>query len=265
MKRVYVIGYSGQLGCELLKLGAEPAIGIVSGMIGATVINAAAMTDDKKCKEQPFKAWRSNADLVADLCTQAEKFDCRLIHISTDYVFDGQLGMYDEEDRLNPNRGSVYALTKAAGEMAFHAMAPQGSSMVRTQWIFSDQKRAWFDSSNIWKQKGGLTYAKDLAKMLMKLASHDVNKCPRVLHYASWPNVWRQEIAIAFGNVSFESSNPPPGRPIDSSLVVSEFCQRIHTPMTMGEAINEYRRAFPLEREEVLGHAGESKSRDASI
>lgn len=78
------------------------------------VIHCAAMANVDACEKQPDLAMRINAEVPGELATTCCKKDIKLIHISTDAVFDGLRGDYSEEDETNPL--SVYAASKLAGE-----------------------------------------------------------------------------------------------------------------------------------------------------
>jgi len=78
------------------------------------IINTAAMTNVDKCETDRDAAWRANVVTVENLAYSAKLVGARVIHISTDYVFDGKSGPYDELDRPNPL--SYYGRTKLASE-----------------------------------------------------------------------------------------------------------------------------------------------------
>ncbi|HVN56307.1 MAG TPA: SDR family oxidoreductase [Anaerolineaceae bacterium] len=78
------------------------------------VIHCAAMANIDECEAEPERAMRINADLPGWLAGEARRCGVRLIHLSTDAVFDGEKGDYREEDAPNPL--GVYARTKLAGE-----------------------------------------------------------------------------------------------------------------------------------------------------
>jgi dTDP-4-dehydrorhamnose reductase len=86
------------------------------------IINPASMTDVDGCERDPAGAWAANAAAPAFIATAAKRLGTHLVHVSTDYVFDGDAGPYTEEDVPNP-RG-VYAQTKFAGELAAKSLAP---------------------------------------------------------------------------------------------------------------------------------------------
>lgn len=151
---VLVIGRSGQVaqalqqaswpkgylvevhGRETLDLTDRRAVAMIALQTRwAAVINAAAFTSVDKAESEPDLAFAVNAHgpaLLADVCAQA---GIPLIHISTDYVFDGtKAGAYVESDLVNPL--SIYGMSKEAGESAIrerHAL----HVILRTSWVFS--------------------------------------------------------------------------------------------------------------------------------
>ncbi|MGA7161036.1 MAG: dTDP-4-dehydrorhamnose reductase [Bacteroidota bacterium] len=78
------------------------------------IVNAAAMTNVDACETQRELAWKVNVVGVENLVEVSRRINCHLIHISTDYVFDGKNGPYKETDRVNPI--NYYGKTKLAGE-----------------------------------------------------------------------------------------------------------------------------------------------------
>lgn len=87
------------------------------------VIHCAALANVDACEDQPELAHRLNAELPGQLAAETAKRGLRLVHLSTDAVFDGQRGDYKEEDSTNPL--SHYAQTKLAGEQAVLAADPK--------------------------------------------------------------------------------------------------------------------------------------------
>ncbi|MGO8971225.1 MAG: SDR family oxidoreductase [Myxococcaceae bacterium] len=86
------------------------------------IINAGGMTDVDGCETAASEAFRVNGVAPGTLALAAAEVSAHLVHVSTDYVFDGTAGPYDEDAIPNP-RG-VYALTKHIGEQAVRALAP---------------------------------------------------------------------------------------------------------------------------------------------
>jgi dTDP-4-dehydrorhamnose reductase len=85
------------------------------------VVHTASMTEVDACERSPDEAWAANTLAAAHVARHARTAGAHLIHVSTDYVFDGQDGPYDEDARPNP--GGVYARTKWLGEEAVRLLA----------------------------------------------------------------------------------------------------------------------------------------------
>lgn len=99
------------------------------------IVNCAAMTDVDGCEREPSKAWQANVDAVATICRAARGLGAHVVHVSTDYVFDGDAGPYDIDAIPNP-RG-VYAVSKYAGECAVRALCSPGSwAIARTAVVY---------------------------------------------------------------------------------------------------------------------------------
>lgn len=144
------------------------------------IYNAAAYTAVDQA-EQPGQiplAWTLNATAVSHLAAAARAHDIPLVHISTDYVFDGQAKEpYREGHAISPQ--SIYGLTKAAGELAAQ-IAPK-HYLVRTSWLFGDGPnfvrtmlklgRARKELTVVSDQVGRPTYAGDLATALTQLVT----------------------------------------------------------------------------------------------
>lgn len=151
--RVAVLGPTGQVGGELLRLewpagveviglgrsaldleNAERAVAALSDIGPATVVNAAAYTAVDKAESEPATAYAVNASGVESLTTACAEVGSKLIHLSTDYVFDGTKGSpYQVDDRPTPL--GVYGRSKLAGEHA--ALSSPGNIVVRTAWVYS--------------------------------------------------------------------------------------------------------------------------------
>ncbi len=101
--------------------------GVVEEMIVThkpdVVIHCAAMANVDACEADPALAYKVNAELPGTIAAVCKQHAVRMIHISTDAVFDGQQGNYREEEKTNPL--SVYASSKLEGEMAVLAANPE--------------------------------------------------------------------------------------------------------------------------------------------
>jgi dTDP-4-dehydrorhamnose reductase len=142
-----------------------------------TIINAAAYTavDLAETPEGREAAWRLNAGAVSNLGKIATKYSITLIHISSDYVFDGTKTEHNEDEPFSPL--GVYAQTKAAGDIAA-AMVPK-HYIARASWVIGDgnnfvrtmQSLAERDvkPSVVNDQIGRLTFTDDLARGIKHL------------------------------------------------------------------------------------------------
>ncbi len=97
------------------------------------VIHPASMTEVDACEKDPEAAFAANVTATAAVARGARKAGAHLVHVSTDYVFDGDAGPYDEDAPPNP-RG-VYAVTKHMGEQAARTFVP-GCAIARTAVVY---------------------------------------------------------------------------------------------------------------------------------
>lgn len=195
-KKTLVLGASGQLGRALKALSesknfehwvfvsrpeidlAQPqSLQAIKWSEFDTVINAAAFTDVDGAESDAGRAaaWVANSSGVACLAELCVEHRLTLVHISTDYVFDGSHAEHDEAEPLTPL--GVYGQTKAAGELA--AKIVPRHYIVRTSWVIGDGKNfvrtmAALAAKNVAPevvndQIGRLTFADDLAAAIVQL------------------------------------------------------------------------------------------------
>lgn len=209
--RVLITGAAGQLGRTLLNTQSEnvEVIGVDHAQCDiedpksiarafeeyepTVVINAAAFANVDRAESQPERAFAINATGVRNLAAAALRHDARLIHISTDYVFDGRSASpYPPDAAVNPL--NIYGASKAAGEREFLASGVTGA-VVRTAWLFSaestsfvnkvlQQIRAGNKLRFVSDQIGTPTSTFDLAPVLLRLAIDDHGR-KGVFHYTS--------------------------------------------------------------------------------
>lgn len=142
------------------------------------VINAAAYTAVDKAESEIESAMLVNAKAVEILSEVSEKNGAFLIHISTDYVFDGKgKSPYKETDEVNPT--SVYGNSKLEGEKAMQRISAKGI-IIRTSWLYSSFGNNFVKTiKRVGKERGQLkvvddqtgspTYAADLAKAILDI------------------------------------------------------------------------------------------------
>jgi len=146
------------------------------------IINCAAYTAVDKAEENLVVADALNREAVKQLAKIALEKDIALIHISTDYVYDGTSHKpYTEEDPSNPQ--GIYSKTKLAGEEEIRQINPANTIIIRTSWVYSSfgsnfvktmlklcKERDELDL--ISDQIGTPTYARDLAKAILHIIQH---------------------------------------------------------------------------------------------
>ena len=154
---ILILGGAGQVGTELqayawpdgvrvhapdrqsLDITDEAAlVAALDARPYAAVLNPAAYTAVDRAESEVAAAWRLNALAPAILAAETAKRDIPLVHVSTDYVFDGTgEGFYAPDAPMNPR--SVYGASKAAGEMAVRSGNPR-HAIVRTAWVVSPHR-----------------------------------------------------------------------------------------------------------------------------
>lgn len=217
--KIAIIGTNGQLGsdCATLLATNHETIGCDIPLVDITnpdsigpfltdvkpdvIINCAAYTAVDGCEKETSLAWKVNAEGPGHVAKTAEKLGSRLIHISTDYVFDGNRTVpqpYLETDEPNPL--SQYGKSKLAGEKAVLACG-KDAVILRTAWLYSATgknflktmlKLAVTDPNRELKvvndQFGSLTWSYTLAQQIEKLLDSELTG---IMHttaegYSSW-------------------------------------------------------------------------------
>ncbi len=142
------------------------------------VVNCAAYTAVDRAEDEKYQCALLNVDAVKNLALAADSIGAKIIHISTDYVFDGTAHRpYKESDKVNPI--SQYGTTKRAGETALLALAPN-SIIIRTAWLYSPYGKNFVKTmmklgvekrqiNVVYDQIGSPTYAKDLAIAIYRI------------------------------------------------------------------------------------------------
>ncbi len=265
--KLVVTGAAGQLGRDVV-LHAESlgdhvvavdkaalditdavAVGaLLSSLRPDAVINAAAYTAVDACETNVALAFAVNADAVGHLSAACDLVGAHLVHVSTDYVFDGMLERpYREDDATNPQ--SVYGQSKLAGEIA----AGPKASTVRTSWVCGeygnnmvklvlrlaanpDQALAFVDD-----QRGHPTFTADLAPALRTLAADRRSGTFHVTNggAVSWYEFVREVLAASghdpdrvspISSADLDPPRPAP-RPANSVLDNAAWCAAGYEPL----------------------------------
>lgn len=218
--KIAVLGAGGRLGAALLReyrdkfevTGFDHTQLDLSDLSGAreklrktgvdVVINAAGFTKVDLCETQPDRAFLINAEAPGVLSEICGEKNARLIHFSTDYVFDGEKREpYTEKDEANPI--SVYGQSKLAGEK--NVLAAQDRNLVvRVSWVFGPDRPSFIDAMIKGAQENervdaiadkfsAPTYTHDIARMLPQFFDRDVEN--GILHFANAGQCSWQEYA----------------------------------------------------------------------
>jgi dTDP-4-dehydrorhamnose reductase len=215
MYNILVTGSNGQLGSELKELAPkytnysfvftdleeldicnhfEVKQFIITKNINA-IINCAAYTAVDKAEEQFEIADKINHLAVANFAQIAKENNIKLIHISTDYVFDGNSHKpYSETDIPNPQ--SVYGKTKLDGEQAMQQIKPANAVIIRTSWVYSNYGNNFVKTmlrlgkernelNVVVDQIGTPTNAADLAKAILTILLKMKNTNVELFHYSN--------------------------------------------------------------------------------
>jgi dTDP-4-dehydrorhamnose reductase len=186
------------------------------------LINSAAMTNVDMCEEQRDEAFRINGgapDVLAEIC---EKKNARMIHFSTDYVFDGEKNEpYLEEDEANPI--SAYGESKREGEEAVLA-ASDRNLVVRVSWVFGPDRPSFIDNiiqrarenesvAAVADKFSTPTYSRDIAEILPRFFGEEAEG--GMLHFANTGECSWQEYTQHALDVCHESGIPLKAQKVD--------------------------------------------------
>jgi len=163
------------------------------------IINCAAYTAVDKAEEEQNLADQVNHLAVEQLARIANQQEAKLIHISTDYVFDGESDdPYTETEKTNPI--NVYGKTKLAGEKALQEVMPTNAIIIRTSWVYSEYGNNFVNTMlRLGKEKneinvvsdqiGSPTYATDLAEAILTIINNknylEKQQSTEVHHYSN--------------------------------------------------------------------------------
>ncbi len=222
--KVLVTGAAGQLGREMVRVAGTAVVAgltradldvtdrdaahtVVAGLRPDVVVNCAAWTDVDGCELDPERAQTVNADAVGFLAEACDEVGAHLVHVSTDYVFNGEASTpYGEDHPTDPV--NAYGASKLAGEVA----AGAGATVVRSTWLQSadlpgmvgrviDSLEAGVPIRVMDDRRACPTFVADLAPVILRLGAERVTGVVHATNagVTSWHGFAR-EVARASGN-----------------------------------------------------------------
>ena len=285
--RILVTGKNGQLGRSLHKLVSEKKYDNEFIFVGREelnlssesninhyfdsndkfdiIINCAAYTQVDKAEQEAELANQINHLALKQLAIIANKQQARLIFISTDYVFDGEVNKpYTETDPPNPI--NVYGRTKFAGEKALQTVMPMNALIIRSSWVYSEYGNNFVSTmlrlgrerdelSVVNDQMGSPTYAADLADAILEIIKHnkfkDLGQTTQIYHYSnegeiSWYEFAKEifkieKIECEVNPVSSQQYPTPAKRPKNTIMNKDKIAETfsVHTP-NWRESLKKY-------------------------
>lgn len=229
--KVLIIGKSGQLANELicskpadiehLCLGRDDVnvydMASLEKAVNAfkphVIVNASAYTAVDKAETDNNAAYLLNQHAVENLAIIAKQVNARLLHVSTDFVFDGKKNSaYSIDDKTNPC--SVYGASKLAGEQAITAHCPENSAIIRTSWLYSSYGNNFVKTmirlmkekeelSVVCDQIGCPTSAEGLARFLWQLAT--IEALSTIYHWSDYGVASWYDFAVAIQEIAFNN------------------------------------------------------------
>lgn len=221
------------------------------------IVHTAAMTDLDKAERDPERAREINVEGVQNIVEAAEQASSHLIYISTDYIFDGNIGDYSEDNEPNPQ--SVYASTKYEGEKIVRK-SNIPATIFRPSVIFHENFNNFFtwarrklekeaEVRGITDQICCPTYAPNLAKIVSEAAERGITGTyhaagnSKVTRYESL-QILKEELGLQ-GRVKKSRMNQLPWqaeRPKDCSLSIQKLKRDFETkPISISEAFSKMR------------------------
>jgi dTDP-4-dehydrorhamnose reductase len=227
---------------------------VVAGLEPDWIVNCAAFTDVDRAESEEAAARAVNSLAPGHLAEAAGRVGAAILHISTDYVFDGRKGSaYDEEDAPNPL--SVYGRTKLEGEERVLASGAR-ACVIRTAWLYGLHGSNFVRSIQAAARRGGPlrvvadqvgspTFSEDLAGAIARLVR---NPAFGLFHLVNQGQVSRYEQARAIAGDSVEvlpitsaqAARPAP-RPVNSALRSLRWESAGFPPLRpWGEALRDF-------------------------
>lgn len=222
------------------------------------IINTVAYTNVDKAEEEEDKALALNKGLPAILARIVKPRQIKLVHYSTDFVFDGKKSTpYTVDDQPNP--GSVYGRSKYAGELAIREAGLEDYAIIRTAWLYGQGKKNFVqtilgicrekgEAKVVFDQIGSPTYAKDLAGYSLALLDLEAKGLFHIANsgQASWCEFAAEaanyaQLECQITPVTSQEFGSKVTRPAYSVLDCTSFTQITGiVPRSWAQALREY-------------------------
>ena len=259
MSKVLVTGAGGLLGGQVAWTFAQRGVDVVASnhaqlditdaeKVRSTVIqvdpgvvvNCSAMTNVDACEQEPERAFAINAAGAENVAIAAREAGAAIVHLSTDYVFDGEKGNYTEDSPTNPIQ--VYGRSKLEGDERVRAATPW-HFVVRSAWIYGPGGKNFLSKlpelvntsesiTAVVDQRGSPTYAPDLADGITKLVEtteygtyHVVNdgNCTFAEFCEAAVEIMGSRLRVE--HVTLDDLGRPAPRPRDTSMLAPRWLE----------------------------------------
>lgn len=272
---IFIVGASGQLGTALkqhypeahsadvdeLDITNAESVAQFDWSNIKVLINAAAFTnvDSAETTEGRRAAWKVNATAVGNLVKAALDHNLTIVHISTDYVFDGTQSLHTEDEDIAPL--GVYAQSKAAGDIVV-GLTPK-HYLLRTSWVIGDGHnfvktmlglgQKGMTPTVVADQVGRLTFTSELVRaidqLLSKQAPYGTYNVTNGGEPVSWADITREIFRLAEFDLTvtdttteqyFASKTGVAPRPLNSTLDLTKLETTGFTPKDWREDLQQY-------------------------
>jgi len=222
----------------------------LSELSPSVIVNCAAYTNVDKAEQEFELAKNINDDAVSIIAKWASQNQCRLVHISTDYVFDGSKNQpYTPSD--NPNPLCIYGKTKLAGEMHVLEMPKKGGVVIRTSWLYSEFGSNFVKSmlklmsekqelSIVSDQVGSPTSSHSLVKVIFEVLNNKLSST--ILHWTDGASISWYDFACEIQRQAYDQRiliKKIPIKPIKSSAYKSVATRPTYSVLDRREILDQ--------------------------
>ncbi len=274
--KIFIAGANGQLGTALRKqypnakfadvaeldITDKQSVSSYDWSSVDVVVNAAAFTnvDDAETNEGRVASWQVNAAAVSHLASVCRNHNMTLVHISSDYVFDGTRSPHTEDEPFSPL--SVYGASKAAGDIVAASVAKH--YILRTSWVIGEGKNFVLTMKSLAErgikpsvvndQIGRLTFTSDLVVAIRHLLDTNAEYGTYNLTNSGDPASWADVATLVYEKTGHDPADVTgvttseyyagkdgiAQRPLDSTLSLAKIESTGYKPRDWNEALEQY-------------------------